>query len=102
MDSISPVVKNKLSKRKRIRWIEFPAEKDKTDSQLAIEYAVAQGCNSLTLVGFSGGRTDHFLSALLYLSTLKIAHIEMILENETMYLVRKKIVVKGKKGQVFH
>lgn len=38
----------------------FPADKDKTDGELAIETALARGATSLLLVGACGGpRTDH-------------------------------------------
>lgn len=38
----------------------FPAEKDKTDGELAVEAAVARGASSLVLAGaFGGPRADH-------------------------------------------
>lgn len=38
----------------------FPREKDKTDGELAIDIALAQGASSLLLVGaFGGTRSDH-------------------------------------------
>ncbi len=38
----------------------FPAEKDQTDGEIAIDAALARGANELVLVGaFGGARTDH-------------------------------------------
>lgn len=44
-----------------------PAEKDQTDTHLAVEEAVARGAREIVLVGAIGGRLDHTLSALLLL-----------------------------------
>lgn len=48
----------------------FPTRKDKTDSQLAVEYCIEQGAKSIDLVMPSVGQTDHFVANLL-LSTLR-------------------------------
>ncbi|HEU5141184.1 MAG TPA: thiamine diphosphokinase [Bacillales bacterium] len=37
----------------------FPAEKDKTDLELAVEWAIHQRPESITLFGATGGRLDH-------------------------------------------
>lgn len=40
----------------------FPADKDKTDGELAIDEGIARGANQFILVGaFGGARTDHAL-----------------------------------------
>jgi thiamine pyrophosphokinase len=40
----------------------FPADKDKTDGELAVDAALARGASSLVLVGaFGGSRQDHIL-----------------------------------------
>ena len=42
----------------------FPAEKDDTDTMLAVKYALAQGCTTVHLYGCTGGRLDHTLANL--------------------------------------
>lgn len=42
----------------------LPAEKDETDTEAAVRYAMAFKPEKLILTGVSGGRIDHFLSAL--------------------------------------
>ena len=39
----------------------FPAEKDETDLQLAIDYAISKGYDEIYAIGVFGGRCDHFL-----------------------------------------
>lgn len=101
MDSISPATRKRLKKNRTIKWIKYPEEKDQTDSQLAIDYAVTQGCTSMNLLGFIGGRTDHFLATLFYLANQPLGHVEIISDQETMYILRNKFVLKGKKGKLF-
>lgn len=47
--------------------LRLPVEKDKTDSQVALEEAVRRGAEEVLLVGCSGSRIDHTLSNLLLL-----------------------------------
>ncbi len=42
----------------------LPSEKDVTDLDMAVSRALAQGCEELLLCGCSGGRPDHYLSAI--------------------------------------
>ena len=43
------------------RIISFPARKDKTDTQLALELAIDRGCKNISILGATGGRVDHLL-----------------------------------------
>lgn len=47
-----------------ILWDVHKPEKDETDTELAINTALALGCTSLTLLGATGGRMDHALGNL--------------------------------------
>lgn len=42
----------------------YPAEKDDTDSMLAIRRALEQGCGEIVLLGALGGRLDHTMANL--------------------------------------
>ena len=44
-----------------IAWISHSPDKDKSDVELAVEYALEQGCQEITLVAAIGGRLDHTL-----------------------------------------
>lgn len=41
--------------------MKYPTDKDKSDAELAVDYAFKQKCVSVTLMGAMGGRLDHAL-----------------------------------------
>lgn len=56
--------------------IVFPKEKDQTDSELALDFAVAKGYNSIWFIAPFGGRIDHTvanLNLLLYARSLGVS-----------------------------
>ena len=66
---------------KEIKKIPFPPKKDFTDSQLAVEYAIEQGCNQIVLIGGLTGRLDHTLSNLAILEDLSKRKLHGILTD---------------------
>lgn len=62
----------------------FPAEKDFTDGELAIEQAIERGATRLVLIGsFGGERTDHALSHLMQAVTLAERGLDVVLTSGT-------------------
>lgn len=60
----------------------FPAEKNFTDGELAIEEAIERGATRLVLIGsFGGKRTDHALSHLLQAVTLAERGFDVVLSS---------------------
>ena len=58
MDSIdSDMWKSKSG----IEYIRYPVDKDKSDAELAVEYALEHECKQVILVAATGGRLDHIL-----------------------------------------
>ena len=53
-----------------LKTLQFPPEKDLTDSQLAVAYAIEQGATELVIIGGLSGRLDHTLSNLAILEDL--------------------------------
>ena len=53
-----------------VKILKVPAEKDFTDTQMAIDEALARGADELVIVGGLGGRLDHTLSNLSILAEL--------------------------------
>jgi len=41
--------------------VPHPSDKDKSDAELAVEYALAQGCRQVALIAAAGKRLDHTL-----------------------------------------
>lgn len=55
---------------KGVEVVTVPTEKDVTDTQLAVEYALQKGAREIVLVGGLGGRLDHTLANLSILEDL--------------------------------
>ncbi len=65
-----------------IQKIVFPREKDETDLQLAIDFAISRGYRSIYTIGAFGGRVDHFLGNIGLMKWAKERGVDMILEEE--------------------
>lgn len=61
MDSIDPG-QLRLARASSARIVEFPADKDETDTELAIAEAREIGCGSVTLISGGGDRLDHVIA----------------------------------------
>ncbi|MEM5492688.1 thiamine diphosphokinase [Hoeflea sp. AS16] len=78
-DSTSPDL---TTRHAAIPRLPFPAEKNFTDGELAIEQAIERGATRLILVGsFGGARTDHALSHLLQAVTLAERGLDVVLTS---------------------
>ncbi len=60
-DSVNPDILENY-KRQEIETVTFPPEKDYTDMELALEYAVQKGFKHIVLICASGTRLDHTLA----------------------------------------
>lgn len=59
-DSIDTETKNYWAE-KRVPFLKFPVAKDKTDLDLAVDYAINEGVKEIILTGGWGSRIDHSL-----------------------------------------
>ncbi len=50
------------ARRRGARFITYPREKDKTDTELAVEHALQAGAEDIEMHGVFGGRVDHALA----------------------------------------
>lgn len=89
-------------KEKNIQLIEYPREKDKTDSELALDYVVQKKYRKIIICGLLGSRIDHLLSNILMLSTYihKGCDITVVENKTTVYTVREKISIQGMKNDI--
>lgn len=80
--------------------VKHPTDKDYTDSEAAIRYALQKGAKKIILAGFSGSRTDHMIGNVFLLNKHEFAGVDIrIIESGyEIYLIRKRAVIKGKKG----
>jgi len=60
---------------------QVPAEKDLTDTQLAVEMALSRGATEIVIIGGLSGRLDHTLSNLAILEHLKEKKIPAIITD---------------------
>lgn len=61
--------------------LKVPAEKDMTDTQLAVEVAIKRGADEIIIIGSTAGRFDHALSMLSILEGLYKRKIRAIIVN---------------------
>ncbi len=101
MDSIFSQLKKELEKKK-VKFVSFPTKKDNTDAELALQYAIIQGCNEIILTGILGTRIDHMLATIHMLANPKYKNLslQIIERNQHMYIVWDKIKLTGKKGDL--
>ncbi|MBO7177281.1 MAG: thiamine diphosphokinase [Clostridia bacterium] len=74
---------------KRTELIQVPAEKDVTDTQLAVETAIERGATELVIIGGFGGRADHMMSNLAVLEDLSVRGIYAVMldgQNRARFL----------------
>lgn len=82
--------------------IDFPADKDATDLELAFQLASERQPRRVVVVGAEGGRFDHELSALGLISSPRwsgVPEIEWIRSDSHIYLVRNTIRIQGDPGE---
>ena len=68
---------------------QVPAEKDRTDTQLAVDLALSRGADDVVIIGGLSGRLDHSLSNLGILQALHERHVHAVIEdgfNRVRYL----------------
>lgn len=96
MDSIETSLLNEHSSIERIP---FPAEKNRTDTELAIDLAFERGCSQVTLLAATGGRIDHMLGNIA-LAAKYPGRVAIIEGNATLVAIDKsrKCRLKGKIG----
>ncbi len=65
----------------KVEKLRVPAEKDFTDTQLAVDTAVKKGASEIIIVGGLDGRLDHTLSNLAILEDLNKKRIHAVITN---------------------
>ncbi|MFQ5942863.1 MAG: thiamine diphosphokinase [Anaerolineales bacterium] len=71
-------------------FIQHPADKDQTDLELALLYALSRGVDKIIILGAMGGRLDMTLAnlQLLALPELSAAQVELWHAEQTAWLIR--------------
>ena len=91
LDSISEEEKKLLSGA-ATHFINYPQDKDQTDLELALDYAVQKGADEALLLGLLGGRLDQTIANLLLLSKDNYSSLRLIVSAppDTAHLLREQ------------
>lgn len=97
-DSISPEYLNVLKKKSNI--IKFSVDKDKSDTELAIEYCLKNGYNDITLINAVDGRLDHSLTNIFLIEKFIKQGLKLHFLNakSEIYVVTNKANIPAKIG----
>jgi len=80
----------------------FPREKDKTDTELALDYAIEMSPSNITIIGAIGSRVDHSLGNILLLNRMLDRNIlgRIVGEDLEIYLINDSLYLKGEYGDI--
>ena len=84
--------------------LQLPAEKDLTDTQVAVETAIERGADEIIIVGSTNGRFDHTLSTLAILEKYHEKHIPICIvngQNRVRYIKNSGFIVVRSKYKYF-
>jgi thiamine pyrophosphokinase len=92
LDSLAEKEREDLE-RTDIEVLTYPKEKDRSDFEIALDYAISLVPQKILLYGMGGGRLDHNLVNLFLLEKVvrKGISIEIVAEAERTYLVKKSL-----------
>lgn len=96
-DSTPKSLQKKL-KQQKIPLLTYPADKDETDSELALSYAIEKGYKEIIIFAADGDRTDHMLANMLFFASLTNVSILVIKQKEKLFFVSQSLLLTGKKG----
>lgn len=101
LDSIDTATK-KVLQTKKTPFITSPTEKDETDTELAVDYAIQHGATKITLLGgIAGDRFDHIVANLFLATKYKIPI--MFIQGKQISWIAKgpsEQIIRGKKGDL--
>lgn len=88
--------------KKDVRMISYPPQKDQTDSELCIDWAIENNATDITLLGMTGTRMDHTLANIFLLKKIAEKNIpaRIINEHNEIHVAIKDIQVTGNIGEI--
>lgn len=100
-DSLSSNLQKKFQD-KNIEWLKFNTEKNETDSELALKFAIEKGYQTILLFGVFGTRLDHFLSNIFALTRLaeKGIDVTIIEGKKEIKIIKEHLEIHGNIGDI--
>ena len=98
-DSVSPEILKFYKKQSQIIFHTYHAEKDNTDTDIALQLAIKLKSSRITIMGALGRRMDHALANIHILKDALEANIpcQMIDEHNRIYLINKEMTLEKDK-----
>lgn len=98
-DSVSPEILEFYKRQSQIFFHKFNAEKDNTDTDIALKLAIKLKSSDITILGALGRRMDHAIANIHILKEALEANIscQIIDEHNRIYLINKEITLKKDK-----
>lgn len=98
-DSVSPEILEFYKNQTQIIFHKFNAEKDNTDTDIALKLAIKLKSSDIAIIGALGRRMDHALANIHILKEALEANIscQIIDEHNRIYLINKEITLKKDK-----
>ncbi|MEA4847744.1 MAG: thiamine diphosphokinase, partial [Clostridiaceae bacterium] len=89
-------------RKKGVEIIQYPREKDKTDTHICVDYAM-EFSTEIILLGATGSRIDHMMAniSLLKLGLERDIPISIIDSKNHIRLIKDSIIQEGKAGDLF-
>ncbi|WP_058485321.1 thiamine diphosphokinase [Defluviitalea phaphyphila] len=89
-------------KNKNILFKTFSSKKDKTDTELALDYAINKGAKEIFIAGGIGNRLDHTLGNihLLYYSLQRNVRTKIINEYNEIILIDNEVTIYGQENDI--
>lgn len=86
-----------------VKVIRHPAEKNKTDTQLSLEYAIDKGVKEVLILAALGGRIDHIWAnvGLLWLAEQRGIKAKIVDEGCEIFIITGRTKINGEKGDIF-
>ena len=94
-DSIDPEIFKNIA----VNIMEYPEDKDFTDTELAISYALEKGFEEIILVNATGDRIDHVFSTFMLLYKYKRDKITIIGNNFEAFIIYGDYEISNMKGR---
>ena len=101
LDSLTEDEKRK-AEITEVRLVEHPRDKNETDLELALDYALGQDFREIVIVGGVGGRLDQTLGNLALLTSPRLSAFDIRLDDgvEEAFFTRSRCRILGKAGDV--
>ena len=99
LDSIDKETLEYYNKLK-VQFYKFPSEKDKTDTEIAIDYAIEKNVSEIILLGVTGTRLDHTIGNIMLLFRLLNQNIKarIVDEHNEIYITDGDLKLEKEDG----